>query len=116
MAAEEVELPTLTGLAIREYLLAVGEGSPNDFLKEFRKVKKKTSYASVRRYFYILKRLGLIEFTRRVWGKGRIPKSLYRIVPGQEDSPFWIHPQVALYPDTRWGARRYEKAKEAGLV
>ena len=35
----EVEITVaLTGLAIREYLLAVGEGCPNDFYKEFRKV------------------------------------------------------------------------------
>jgi len=96
--------------------MAVGEGSPNDFYKVFRKVKKKTSYASVRRYFYILKRLGLIEPTRRVWGRGTIPKQLYRIVPGKEVAPEWAHPQVELYPATRWGGARYEKAKERGLV
>jgi len=117
MAEVEVELTeTLTGLAIREYLLQVVEGSPNDFYKEFRKVKRKTSYPSVRRYFYILKRLGLIEPTRRVPGRGPIPKQLYRIVPGMEDDPRWIHPQVALYPATRWGGARYAKAKERGLI
>jgi len=103
-------------MAIREYLLAVGEAGPNDFYKEFRKVKKKTSYDSVRRYFYILKRLGLIEPTRRVPGRGPIPKQLYRIVPGMEDAPEWRAPQIELYPATRFGGARYAKAKERGLV
>ena len=117
MAEEEIELTEiLAGLAIREYLMIVGEGSPSDFYKAYRKIKKKTSYASVRRYFYILKRLGLIEPTRREWGRGYIPKQLYRIVPGMENDPRWAHPQVALYPATRWGGARYEKAKEKGLV
>ena len=106
----EVELTeTLTGPAIREYLLAVGEGNPNDFFKAFRQVKKKTSYASARRYFYILRRLGLIEPTRREMGKGLIAKQLYRIVPGMEHDARWSAPQVALYPATRLGRARYGK-------
>jgi len=104
----EVELTSgLTGPAIREFLRQVGEGCPNDFLKAFRKVKKKTSYNSCRRYFWILKKLGLIEPTRRVMGRGAIPKQLYRIVPGMENDPRWSAPQVALYPDTALGAKRY---------
>lgn len=106
----------LTGLAIRQFLLEVGEGGPNDFYKAFRLIKKKTSYASARRYFWILKRLGLIEPTRREFGAGRIPKQLYRIVPGAEADPRWGAPQVALYPSTRLGGARYAKAKARGLV
>ncbi len=113
--SEEITIG-LTGMAIREWLLSVGEGCPNDFYKEFRKVKKKTSYASVRRYFYILKRLGLIEPTRKERGRGPIPKQLYRIVPGMEDAEEWRAPQVELYPATRFGGARYAKAKEEGLV
>lgn len=106
----EVELTEpLTGLAIREFLLHVGEGGPNDFIKAYRKVKKKTSYDSARRYFYILKRLGLIEPTRREWGKGFIPRQLYRLCAGSESDPRWEAPQAALYPETRLGARRYRK-------
>jgi hypothetical protein len=37
-------------------------------------------------------------------------------VPGMEDSPLWSAPQVALYPETRWGGARYVKAKKKGLV
>ena len=106
----------LAGLAIREYLQQVGEGNPNDFFKAYRKVKEKTSYASARRYFWILKKLGLIEPTRRELGRGLIAKQLYRIVPGMESDPRWSHPQVALYPNTRFGGARYEKAKEKGLI
>jgi len=114
---EEVELKeTLTGLAIKEFLLQVGEGSPNEFYRIFKKVKPTTSYDSVRRYFYILKHLGLIEPTRKEAGRGPIPKQLYRIVPGMEDAVEWSAPQVAMYPATRWGRRRYAKAKEKGLV
>jgi len=109
----EVELTnTSTGLAIREFLRQEGEGSPNDFLKAFRKVKKKTSYGSARRYFWICKKLGLIEPTRRVMGRGVIPKQLYRIVPGREHDPRWSAPQVALYPDTQLGRSRYGRRGE----
>lgn len=104
----EVELTSgLTGPAIREFLRQVGEGCPNDFLKAFRKVKKKTSYGSARRYFWILKKLGLIEPTRREMGRGTIPKQLFRIVPGMENDPRWTAPQIALYPDTGLGGKRY---------
>jgi len=97
--SDEVELSnTLTGLAIREFLLQVGEGCSSDFHSAFKKVKKRTSYASARRYFWILKKLGLIEFTRAKSGKGFIPKRLYRIVPGMTWDPRWDHPQSSLYP------------------
>lgn len=100
---------SLTGLAIREFLQHEGEGSANDFIKAFRLVKKKTSYASARRYFWILKKLGLVQPTRRVMGKGLIPKQLYRIVPGRENDSRWAHPQIALYPSTGAGRSRYRR-------
>lgn len=109
MSTVELTEP-LTGLAIRQYLLAVGEGNPNDFYKAYRKIKKKTSYASARRYFYILRRLGLIEPTRREMGQSpTIAKQLYRIVPGMENDGRWRAPQVALYPATRLGRSRYAR-------
>ena len=109
----EVELKeALAGLAIREFLISVGEGCPNDFYKAYRRVKKTASYESARRYFYILKKLGLVEPTRREWGKGYIPRQLYRICVGAESDPRWGAPQAALYPETRLGSRRYRKAKE----
>ncbi|MBA7493304.1 hypothetical protein ES702_03862 [subsurface metagenome] len=107
---EEVKLTEVTtGLAIREFLQIVGEAGPNDFYKAFRKVKPSSSYNSCRRYFWICKKLGLIEPTRREMGKGYIPKQLYRIAPGMSGDPRWGAPQIAMYPETRLGARRYAK-------
>lgn len=112
---EEVEITVgLTGPAIREFLLQCVEGSPNGFYRAFRKVKPSTSYDSCRRYFYICKRLGLIEPTRRELGRGPIPRQLYRIVPGMENAEEWAHPQVSLYPATRLGRRRYRRWVERG--
>lgn len=109
---EEISLTSsLTGMAIREFLLEVGEGGPNDFYRSFRKVKTSASYNSCRRYFWICKKLGLIEPTRREFGRGYIPKQLYRIVPGAEGDPRWSAPQASLYPETRLGARRYARRK-----
>jgi len=101
-----------TGLAIREFLMALGKGSPYHFYKCFKAVKPTTSYLSVVKYFYILSRLGLVEVVgTEPSSKKGIERKLYRIVPGREDDPRWMHPQQALYPDTRWGSRRYWKVK-----
>jgi hypothetical protein len=105
--SEPVLKERTTGLAIREFLQEEGEAGPNDFFKVFRRVKESTSYPSVRRYFWILKKLGLIEPTRRVMGQGTIAKQLYRIVPGAEADPRWDHPQIALYPETALGRAKY---------
>ena len=107
----EVELSEpLAGRAIREFLLQVGEGCPNGFYKAYRRVKKKTSYASARRYFWILKKLGLVEPTRREVGQSAmIPKQLYQIVPGMAEDPRWNAPQIALYPATAFGSKRYAR-------
>lgn len=102
----------LTGLAIREFLLAVGEGYPYWFYRCFKKVKPTTSYQSVARYFYILRKLGLIEFVREEPSNSRFPRKYFRIVPGREDDPAWLHPQEELYPETRIGGKRYRKYKE----
>jgi len=112
MSEEHGKCPELpykyTGLAIREYLLSVGAGSPYDFWKCFRHVSPRTSYGSVIRYFYILKRAGLIEPVGVVdsYKKG-IPKTLYRIVPGRESDEGWFHPQQIFYPETKLGKKRY---------
>ena len=118
MTEEDIELSNiLTGLAIREFLLERGEAGPSDFYKAYRKIKEKTSYNSARRYFWILKKIGLIEPTRREMGQSHtIAKSLYRIVPGMENDSRWGAPSVAMYPSTRFGGARYAKAKRRGLV
>ena len=103
-----------TGLAIREYLSYVEEGYPYEFYICFKKVKPNTSYTSVRRYFYILNRLGLIERVRTEPRKGGFPRSYYRIRIYED--PRWYAPQEALYPNTRLGGRRYKKMRELGQI
>lgn len=104
-----------TGEAIREYLLTLGEGYPYGFYKLWRQFKKVTSYQAVRRYFWILKEIGLIESVRYEKSRGHFRKHFYRIVPRMEDDPRWGRPQAELYPDTRLGKRRYDKLRERGL-
>lgn len=132
------ELPRLTSIAIREWLLTVKQGSPYDFWKEFRRqISEKNEflqevaktrkparkpkplkipvYTGVWRYFYIMHRIGLL---RRVQKGGLMrKKSLYAIASGVDLlDDRWSHPQVELYPSTRWGGRRYGRAVEEGKV
>jgi len=109
-----------TGIFIRRYLVEHGEGSPSDVFRELRKVRPKASYANTRRYFYILRELGLIEFSRLEKGRGLWMKRLYRLTRRglelPEMAPEWMAPQVELYPATRWGGRRYPRAKAERVV
>jgi len=81
-----------------------------------RRIKRRASYLSVIKYFYICRRLGLIEFVRQEVGRGKYPRRIYRVRAGMENDPRWSAPQAALYPETRWGGARYGKAVERGLV
>lgn len=105
-----------TGLAIRDYLITQGEGSPTDVYRELRKVKRRASYPSVLRYFWFCSKMGLIQFVRREPGRARVQRKIYRVVPGMEGDPRWFAPQAAYYPVTRWGGARYGKALERGLI
>jgi hypothetical protein len=101
-----------TGLAIREYLLAKGSGSPYDFYKCFRRIKPSTSYKNIAYYFYLLHKAGLIERVgTEPSSKGGIDKSLYRAVESRLADDGWLHPQEIFYPETRLGKKRYRKAK-----
>jgi hypothetical protein len=116
---EEVECPEisfkLTGLAIRDYLLATGKGSPYDFYKCFKRVNPRTSYKNIAYYFSLLRKAGLIEVVETGPSSRRgFDKTYYRIVPGMEDHPDWIHPQQIFYPETRLGKKRYKPKREGG--
>jgi len=118
-------IPSRVGESIRNWLLMQGEGSAYGFYKALKEVKKAwkdekevayTSYGTIRKYFTYLKRLGLITISRvlpKPIGYGEVT---YRVVEGREVAPEWTRIQVALYPATVWGARRYPKAKERGQV
>jgi len=100
------------GLAIREYLLAKGVGSPYDFFKCFKEVNPRTSYKSIAYTFYLLKRAGLIEVVGTAdSSRGGFLKTLYRIVPGREGDEGWFHPQQIFYPETRLGRKRYVRKR-----
>lgn len=101
---------TLTGLAIREYLSYVKQGYPYEFYVCFKKVKPSTSYSSIVRYFWILKKIGLIREVGSEQGNAPIPRKLYEIVI--YDDPRWFAPQEALYPETKLGSRRYKLYKQ----
>jgi len=102
-----------TGLAIREYLMIMGEGSPYDFYQCFKRIKPTTSYKNIAYYFYLLHRAGLIEIVRKepMSKKGGFSKTIYRIVPGRENELGWLHPQQIFYPETKLGAKRYKKQR-----
>jgi len=69
------------------------------------------SYTSVRKLFYILRRLGLIEFVRdEPPSRGGSRLRFYRIVPDRKGY-FITGLQRVLWPDTYWGKRHYKWAK-----
>jgi len=69
------------------------------------------SYTSVRRVFYILRRLGLIEFIRdQPPSRGGSRLRFYRIVPNRKGY-FVTGLQRVLWPETYWGERHYRSAK-----
>lgn len=87
-----------TSIAIKQYLLQNEFASPSDFYKVYRELKPTTSYESIAKYFYILRKLGLIEIDRYEPSGRRIPKSIYKLIPELVDDPRWESPQRALYP------------------
>ena len=104
-----------TGEAIREYLLKSRMGNPYGFYRVYRQFSKRVSYDSVRRYFYLLKEIGLIESVGFVLGKAPFRKHMFTIVKGREDDPGWIHPQIEIYPSTKYGKKGYLRLKKRGL-
>jgi hypothetical protein len=105
----------LTGEAIREYLLKSKMGNPYGFYKVYRQVSKRVSYASVRKYFYVLREVGLIQSVGFVPGMAPWRKHMFAIVKGKEADPAWTHPQIELYPATKYGKKGYLKLKKKGL-
>jgi hypothetical protein len=104
---ERITLPLGTGAAIREYLKVVRVASPYEFYKEFRKIKPRTSYNSIRKYFYIARKLGLIRLVDIEPSSRRgFMKRLYELTPGSEFDPRWEYLQIAYYPITGFGGKR----------
>ncbi|MEM2448954.1 MAG: hypothetical protein QXT14_08420 [Candidatus Bathyarchaeia archaeon] len=105
-----------TGEWIKNHLLDVGEDYTYSMWRRYqifveiaRSIYsawiKSARYLSFARYVCLLKRLGLIEPSRREKGKPR-PRTYYRVVIERVDSPDWAHPYQALYPVTSTSHRR----------
>ena len=84
--------------AIREYLRENGEGSPSGFYKSYKNFKKSTSYNSITRTFWILKKLGLIIKVRSERGRAPIAISYYTLNEDFIKDKAWRSPQKAKYP------------------
>jgi hypothetical protein len=115
MSATVILEGMLTGEAIREYLTTSKMGNPYGFYTVYRQFSKRVSYASVLKYFYILKELGLIRPVGFVPGKAPWRKHMYAIVKGKEADPAWPRPQIELYPSTKYGKKGYLRLKKKGL-
>lgn len=82
--------------------------------KERRRHRQLGSYLNTSHYFYILVRLGLIEFVREEQpgpGDPPIPRRYYRAVRHRLDDPAWDNPQQSLYPSTGMGRSYIPKYK-----
>jgi len=80
--------------------------SPYDFWREY---SRDTSYAHVVKYFWMLRKLGLIQEARHedVNSKGSsLGKTYYMITPGMEDHPAWFNPARYLYPHLFTGKKK----------
>ena len=96
-----------TSLFIKDFLLKRGEGYSSEVHRALKSLlvaegypRRSGSYASVRQFFYWLKRLGLIRQIRVEPSDNPVllDRRIYEIVPGREEDPAWINPRKALYP------------------
>jgi len=86
-----------TALFIRDYLLSHGEGYAQEIWRELKKTRKGQHVCFKRNYVYVLKKLGLIEESRREPVPGQPnwhERRYYSIVQGKEDlGDEWTNPQ-----------------------
>jgi len=110
-----VELPR-TYYWLREYMLEKKEANPYGFYLAY-KDRPGITYNSIRRIFYVLRQLDVIEFVREEPpGRAGQPKRFYRIKPDKTDLAYWAKAHIRLYPEALLGRRRYRLAKRAGKV
>jgi len=120
--------PYTTGEFIRSYLQKKGEAYIHETWMAFQDDLRKYGlewwgkYSSFRRYFYILKKLGLIEFTHeKPSEKPQLqPRRYYKVVERYAGlDEVWTKPQVVMYPETVWGKEDYKdrkrEAEELGI-
>ena len=109
-----------TSQFIRRYLTENGKGYPykihRDWCRHLEQLGMKSpTFESFRKYFWLLKKLGLIRRTESPPYKqvSYIPRQYYAILENprcKDGEDAWANPQVALYGDKmRLGRRRYRK-------
>lgn len=107
-----------TGIFVRDFLLSYKEAYCYEVWKALKRAREeKGLIAPTHRSFWntwsILRKLELIRLVRveRPLPQAKWYRRYFQIVPGMEDDPAWIHPQVAMYPLTQLGSRDYAKLK-----
>lgn len=102
-----------TGKMVKEHLLDTGGDSVYGTWKAVKKLAEEQgyvppTYSSMRVFFYLLRKLGLVQKAREEpAGKGGFyRKSIHVVVPGEEDAPEWIDPSTAYYRPQRWEERK----------
>lgn len=93
-------IPSEAGIAEAEELIA--------------QVPKAVSYRGIVNRFYWLRELGIIEYVRSEPFRG-FDKNFYQVVEGREDD-VRSGVQYELYPDQRWGGKRYGPAQREGRL
>ena len=73
-------------------------------------VPKAVSYWGIVKWFYIMRQLKIIEYSRSEPAHG-FPKNFYRVVTGKEDEIEAGLPYL-LYPSNVWGGKRYKRASQ----
>jgi len=108
-----------TATWIRDALTLLGESWPKRVHNEVKRWAQQggyvpPSYKSIRKLFYCLRRLGLIELVRQEPVEGKpwlFPRNIYRVTPGMEFAPGWRDPETALYHPKKFAQRTAFRAR-----
>ena len=102
-----------TSIMIRNILLNRGQASPYEVWQTIKRRCEEAgyrppTYLSIATAFWILRKLGLIELTKRAPSskRGWLKRSLFRIVPGKENAREWENPRLALYDPEKFKRTR----------
>lgn len=104
------------GVFVRDYLLNKGEAYIQEIWRAYNLYLMQNGYRSIeyptmRKYIWILRKLGLITNTRIEYHEdphGYLsPRVFIKIVEGKENDEAWYNPQKAYNPEWALGSRRY---------
>lgn len=72
------------------------------------------NYHGITKWFYVLRQLGMIYFTRSEPARGALTKNYYAKMEGSDRLWDMAGVEQALYPRVRWGGGRYRSAARRG--